>query len=336
MRAMITTHEKLNVLTLPWPTDWRAVFGSARPLILEIGFGRGAFLLHLARAHPDHHVIGLEISNRCLTNAERLIARAELTNVRVVYTMAETALHHLFTPASLAQVHINFPDPWFRTRHSHRRLMQRDTLDAIVSRLAPGGLFYLATDIREYAEMSDALLAETPGLENRLPTPWADALPGRIVTKYEQKARREGRACYYFAYRRSERPAPSVPQIKDLPMPHLVFQSPITLDEVQARFDLDQVQPSPGTHIHFMRVWRSGAHLLFETHVKEPTIEQRLALTLSARDDGRFTLQLSTLGHPRPTEGVHQAVTALGDWLLRLHPDARVVVRKLQSDDDDE
>ncbi|MBE0690822.1 MAG: tRNA (guanosine(46)-N7)-methyltransferase TrmB [Anaerolineae bacterium] len=324
--------QKLNALDLPWPTDWTSIFGRDRPIILEIGFGRGTFVRHLARTLPEYNVVGIEISNRCMTHAEAMIAHDGLLNARVVHSMAETALHHVFTAASLSQVHINFPDPWFRTRHSHRRLMQRDTLNVIVNRLLPEGLFYLATDIREYAEMSHDLLAETPGLENLLHTPWANALPERIVTKYESKARREGRDCYYFAYRRNHQPPPPVAMIQELPMPHLVFQSPLTLDDVEARFEEKHIQPIDGTYIHFLRVWSSDRHLLFETHIKEPTIDQRLALTLSARDDGRLTLQLSTLGHPRPTEGVHLAVNLLGDWLLALHPDAQVVVRKLQED----
>jgi tRNA (guanine-N7-)-methyltransferase len=326
----------LNVMTLPWHTDWSAVFGRERPLILEIGFGRGAFLLHLARTYPEHNIIGLEISNRCLLAVESAIQRQQLSHVRIVHSMAETALHHLFLPQSLAQIHVNFPDPWFRTRHSHRRLMQRDTLDAMVSRLAPAGQLYLATDILEYAEMSDALLQETAGLTNRLPTPWANELAGRVVTKYENKARQEGRACYYFAYQRNTNPAPDVPVIQESPVPHLVFQSPITLEQVARDFPLNQLPPHEGIYVHFMHVWRSQRHLMFETHIKEPTIEQHLALVLSARDDGSFTLQLSTLGHPRPTAGVHYAVQALGDWLLAQHPNAHVLIRKLQGLDSDD
>jgi tRNA (guanine-N7-)-methyltransferase len=325
---------KLDVMTLAWPTDWAALFGREKPLILEIGFGRGAFLLHLAQTYPDHNIIGIEISNRCLTDVERMLARHGVTNARVVFSMAETALRHLFVPASLEQVHINFPDPWFKTRHSHRRLMQRDTLDALISRLKPGGALYLATDIREYAEMSADLLRETRGLVNTLPTPWGDVLPGRIVTKYEATARREGRDCYYFVYRRDETPAPHVPVTEESPMPHFVFSSPLTLEDVEAHYaaqPLDELQPAPDTYIHIMRLWRSGRHLMFETHIREATIDQHMALVLSARDDGSYTVQMSTLGHPRPTEGVHHAVRALGAWLMAIKPGATVIVQKLQT-----
>lgn len=334
---------KLNSRMLPWPADWSALFGwhrnDARPLIVEIGFGRGEFLLHLARSNPQTSVVGFEIANRPLTHTEGKIEREGLTNVRVIHSMAETALHHLFTPASIAQIHVNFPDPWFKQGHSHRRLMQRDTLDAIVSRLAPGGLFYLATDILTYAEMSRDLLAETPGLDNLLPEAWAANMPGRVVTKYEAAARREGRACHYFAYRRSDLPAPDVPVQKDVPMPHVVFSSPLTLPQMIACFEpLHGSDLASGINVRLMSAYLGREALLVETHVGEPTITQHVALVivLRAHPDTpgaqEFTLQLGTIGQPRPTTGVHVAVRLLADWILSLHPDNRIIKEKVSAE----
>jgi tRNA (guanine-N(7)-)-methyltransferase len=329
-------NRKLSSLKLPWPVDWQTLFksDSPRPLILEIGFGYGQFLLHLARTNPDAHVIGVEISNRCLSTVEGKIERFGLANVRVIRSTAETALHHLFEPESLTQIHINFPDPWFKTRHGHRRLMQRDTLDAIVSRLAPGGLLYLATDIIEYAEMSHALLTDTPGLANRLPTPWTESpLPERVVTKYESKARHEGRACYYFTYCRNTTPAPAVPVITEFAMPHLVFSTPLLLDAMLQPFQ--RIEVSEGdTHIILMHGFYSTHAVLFEVFVKEPTIDQHFAVMLLPRENrSEYTLQLGSLGHPRPTAGVHRTVTLLADWLLSLHPEAHIIKQNLQDDD---
>lgn len=330
--------EKLSGYRLAWSTDWNALFGTERPIILEIGFGRGAFLLHLARRFPDHNIVGIEISNRCMVVGEKLIAREKLTNVRVIHSTAEMALHHLFEPASIRQIYINFPDPWFKPGHSHRRLMQSDTVDALVSRLAPGGLLYLATDILDYAEMSAALLAATPGLTNRFDTAWVNEMPDRVITKYEQIARVEGRTCYYFAYRRSDSPAPDVPVIRDLDMPHIVFTSPLTLEEMEARFEGWNVDDAE-THIHFMTLYRGRHALLFEVHVGEPTIIQHLAIRVSerAKREGReYTIQVSSMGHPRATKGVHHAVALLGDWLIGLHPEAHALINKVAVNDDDD
>lgn len=321
--------QKLSSLRLPWPADWQALFGAERRLILEIGFGYGAFLLHLARQNPDANVIGVEIAGQCLSHVERAIERQGLNNVRPIHSTAETALHHLFTPGSLAEVHINFPDPWFKKRHSHRRLMQRDTLDALVNRLRPGGLLYLATDIIDYAEMSAELLTATPGLDNILPTPWANSLPGRVVTKYEGRAQREGRSCYYFAYRRNTTTAPVIPVVEERPMSHMVFRSPLSLDEMLARFEPAEHRAGD-TIISLLYGYRGRNNLLFEVFIKEPTIDQHIAFLLTRRDrDDEYTLKLGTLGYPRTTAGVHQAIRILGNWLVSLHPDAGIVTSKL-------
>lgn len=322
--------QKLSSLTLPWPTDWAAQFGAERRLILEIGFGYGAFLTHLARQNPDANVVGVEVASKCLTAGEEAVERQKLTNVRIVHSTAETALHHLFRPMSLSQVHINFPDPWFKKKHGHRRLMQRDTLDTIVSRLQPGGLLYLATDIIEYAEMSAELLAETPGLTNQLDTSWVNTMPGRVVTKYEGRAKREGRDCYYFVYQRNTLPAPNLPVIEELDMPHIVFKSPLSLDDMLEKFESSEHRFGD-TYISLINAYRGKHVVMFEIYVKEPTIDQRVALILSKRpEEHEYTLKLGVIGHPRPTEGIHKAAGILGDWLTSLHPDVEVLKRKLR------
>jgi tRNA (guanine-N7-)-methyltransferase len=324
--------QKLSSLRMQWPTDWTALFGAERPLILEIGFGYGQFLFHLARLNPDANIIGLEIAGQCLRSVEGAIERQRVENIRVIQSTAETALHHLFTPASLTQIHINFPDPWFKKRHSHRRLMQRDTLDAMVSRLQAGGLLYLATDIIEYAEMSAELLAETPGLDNLQASAWTNHLPGRTITKYEARAQREGRGCYYFACRRNEIPAPDVPVLKEEGMTHIVFKSPLTVDEMLAAFD--PLERGYGdSHVSVLQAYKGRSTLLFEVYIKEPTIDQHIALVLSKREhEGEYTLKTGSLGYPRVTPGLHKAVSLVGNWLVSLHPEAEILNHKLKAE----
>ncbi|HRL11253.1 MAG TPA: tRNA (guanosine(46)-N7)-methyltransferase TrmB [Aggregatilineales bacterium] len=328
---------KLSAQTLPWPVNWPDVFGTpddARPLILEIGFGMGHYLHHLAARYPDAHIVGLEIALMCIVKAEKALARGELPNVRVVFGRAETALNHLFTPESLDQVHINFPDPWFKARHSRRRLMQRDTLDALVNRLKPGGRLLLATDIRDYADMSAELLAATPALRNLNPTPWTHEVDGRTVTKYERRALEEGRVCHYFAYeRRADVPAPDVPVLTEKPMPHLVIHLPLNPAEILAKFQPHEIGVD-GLAVNYIFAFHGDRSLLFEVYVHEPTIEQRsgLMLTQHDHDPQRWTLRLSAMGSPRPTEGMHLAVRHLGEWLLGLHPDAHLIREKLKAD----
>ncbi len=326
--------QRLNSRSLPWPPDWASLFGSQRPLILEIGFGQGHFLLHLTRQHPEANLVGLEISNRCLTRVERALERQGLTQVRVIHSSAETALRFLFTPASLSEVHINFPDPWFRKRHGHRRLLQRDTLDLLVNRMQAGADLYLATDIREYAEMSHALLAATPGLDNGLAAPWTEELPGRVVTRYERVAHAEGRPCFFFVWRRNALPPPPAPAAKEFTMPHVVFSSPLSLAEMRTRFQPLQLH-SEATHVNCGHVYLGERSLLFDVYVKEPGIDQHVALMLLERQNrpGEYTLQLGMFGHPRPTAGIHAATNAVADWLLGLHDAAVLLSRNTSAGD---
>jgi tRNA (guanine-N7-)-methyltransferase len=337
-----TSHKLLQATFLPWPADWQAIFGHTspqpeRPLILEIGFGYGQYLRYLSRQYPDADIVGLEISNICLTKAEGAIARGELPNVRVIYSRAETALYHLFTPASIAQVHINFPDPWFKNRHGHRRLIQPDTLDVLVNRLQPGATFRLATDILEYAEMSSELLAGTPTLTNLQPTPWTNSVSGRTITKYEKRASKEGRTCYYFIYQRNNQPALDIPVYKDQPMPHLILDTPLSLEAMRDAFHPEKYTEG-NIHVNYMHAYIGDRVLLYEVFVDEPTIEQRVALVLFRRGESsdtggenEYTLRLGRIGSPRPTQGMHVAVRHLGQELERLHPQARIVGKKLRT-----
>ncbi|GEM_PF-238736 len=329
---------RLNSQMLAWHTDWESLFGARRPLIVEIGFGRGHYLSHLARQHPDASIIGLEISNECLDSAERMIVREQISNVRLIHATAETALHHLFESASIQQIHINFPDPWFKKNHHHRRLMQADTLALLVERLAPHGELYLATDILDYAEMTGDLLETTMGIVNRLPTAWANTLPGRTITKYEAIAQREGRDCYYFAYQRTADPVPPIPVIKELDMPHAVITLPLDLATITEQFT--PIKYAHGeTHIHLMDAFFGRSAVLVETHIGEPTLRQHIMIgiyiTAGTHDADpaqtpSYTIQLSSIGQPRATEGVHIAVALLRDWVLSLHPHAHLVKQKIK------
>jgi tRNA (guanine-N7-)-methyltransferase len=328
--------QKLDSTRLPWPTDWTQLFGAARPLIVEIGFGYGHFLEHLHHTLPEANIIGLEVNHSCLVKVEKTIQRKHMDNVRVIRSTAETALHHLFTPGSISQIHINFPDPWFKEKHAGRRLMQRDTLDAMANRLTPDGRLYLATDIRAYAEMASELLEATPCLSNLFDMPWVDAMPGRIVTKYERKAKQAGRPCYYFAYHRNAGEPPHVPVMEELEMPHLVIQTPLDLetlldqlnmaDLMAQSFDFDE------TRISFKGGYLGDRSLLFDVYIHEPTIDQRVALVLVQRDErpDEYTLKLSVIGSPRPTDGVHHAVRVLGDWLVNIYPDNKLMASKVR------
>ena len=184
--------------------DWPRHFGSHQPLVVEIGFGRGEFLLDLAAREPAQPFLGIEYSRKRVLKLARRLARTDLQNVRLVHAAAEQVLAEGLLDASVARFWINFPDPWPKKRHFRRRLIQPELVELLARRLQPGGLLEIATDHEGYAEWIDEILARSPALVNvHAPRPWlGDAPPGRKPTAYELEWRALGRSFHFFTYRR--------------------------------------------------------------------------------------------------------------------------------------
>lgn len=191
---------------------WEALFPELpRPLriVLEIGFGRGEFLLDLAARAPEVAHVGVEVSWKRVLKLARRLARTELVNVRLVHGRGEVVVEEAFAPASLEAVWINFSDPWPKKRHHRRRLVQPPLVAAIAERLRPGGLLHVATDDVGYAEHIDAVLSAEPRLANDFaPDRWRPEVPGRMQTAYEQAWRAEGRPLHFWQYRRVDASEP--------------------------------------------------------------------------------------------------------------------------------
>ncbi len=194
-------------------TDWRVDLASledparlfepvpSRPLVVDIGFGRGEFLLALAEKQPDVAFLGVEVSFKRVLKMARRLAKTGLANVRLVEGRAEEVLQHL-PEGSIDEAWVNFPDPWPKKRHHRRRLLQPAFLDLLCRRLAPGGVLHVATDHAGYAEQVDEVLSAEPRLENGYaPAAFRRTVDDRPHTAYELEWRAEGRDFHFFLYR---------------------------------------------------------------------------------------------------------------------------------------
>jgi tRNA (guanine-N7-)-methyltransferase len=189
---------------------WAALYpelAPGAPLVVELGFGRGEFLLARAAEAPALPHVGVEVSHKRVLKQARRLARLPLVNVRLLCAQAERVVAELLSPASVAEFWINYPDPWPKKRHHKRRLLQAPFVTALAERLVPGGLLHVATDHAEYAEEIAQLLAAEPRLENLFaPAAFVREVPGRMATAYELEWRAEGRPLHFFDYRRREAP----------------------------------------------------------------------------------------------------------------------------------
>ncbi len=172
-----------------------------RRRVIEIGFGRGEFLLALAAASPEADFVGIEVSWKRALKMARKVARARLPNVLLVVGRGEEALGDWFDPRSLAEIWVNFSDPWPKLRHAERRLLQPSFAALAARALAPGGTLFVATDDVPYAHQIDEALAGEKGLLNRYaPLAFLPEVPGRMTTGYEAQWRAEKRPLHFFAY----------------------------------------------------------------------------------------------------------------------------------------
>ncbi|MBM4292499.1 MAG: hypothetical protein FJ138_14600 [Deltaproteobacteria bacterium] len=157
--------------------SWERAFGRAAPLFLEVGFNRGKFITALAERFPDHNVVGIEIRRKFAWRLSQLTAAAGgPAHLRLLWGDAKVLLADLFGPGSLQGMFITFPDPWWKRRHSKRRLVDTRFAEELAERVAVGGAVWVKSDVELIAhEIRDALLARpefgalTPFAQDDLP-----------------------------------------------------------------------------------------------------------------------------------------------------------------------
>jgi tRNA (guanine-N7-)-methyltransferase len=140
-----------NVPFLSNPS-WRFIFGNDAPLELEIGMGRSHFLFERAKAVPGHNIIGIEWKGEWVRQARKRAAREQIPNVHAIFGNAWEIVPAIIEENSLAQIVLNFPDPWWKKKHHKRKVINDAFVDILVSRLRQGGRIYLATDVKELFE----------------------------------------------------------------------------------------------------------------------------------------------------------------------------------------
>jgi tRNA (guanine-N7-)-methyltransferase len=149
--------------------DPAALFQRAAPLEVEVGSGKGLFLTAAARNQPGHNFLGIEIAHKYARFAAAGLARQESTNAVLVCGDALVLFRQWFRDASLAAVHVYFPDPWWKKRHKKRRVMNDEFLRDVQRTLVPGGRLHFWTDVEEYFQTTLALIAATTKLAGPLP-----------------------------------------------------------------------------------------------------------------------------------------------------------------------
>jgi tRNA (guanine-N7-)-methyltransferase len=183
--------------------DWCSVFGREGRVEVEIGIGKGRFLLACASARPEVLHFGIEWSNEYLRLVETRAERANLDNVRFVRADASDLVRRAIPDGSVSTYYVFYPDPWPKKRHHKRRFLQAINVDALARTLAPSGWLHVATDHDDYWSVIEPLLdthvafarqPEFGGPEFPLPADGA-------LTNFEAKYEVEGRSRHRGSWR---------------------------------------------------------------------------------------------------------------------------------------
>jgi len=167
--------------------DLAAEFGTGLPCVLEIGFGNGDNLTDMAQRHSGQNFLGIEVHEPGVGACIMKAAEQQLPNVRVMRHDAVEVLRNMIPDHSLSRVNLFFPDPWHKKRHHKRRIVQRDFMQLIASKLLPGGIFHVATDWPNYAEHIEEVLANCSEFKALESVP-----DDRSVSRFDKRGQRLG------------------------------------------------------------------------------------------------------------------------------------------------
>ena len=181
--------------------DLDAVLGRSAPKILEIGFGMGESTAAIALAHPENDYLALEVHTPGVGSLLKQIEEKQLVNIRIIQHDAVEVLRDMLMDNVLDGVHIFFPDPWHKTRHNKRRLIQSPFVSQLVQKLKSGGYIHVATDWQDYAEQILAVLSAEPLLQNTSEN-YSPRPAYRPLTKFEQRGLKLGHGVWDLVFRR--------------------------------------------------------------------------------------------------------------------------------------
>jgi len=184
------------------PLDLQGLFQGS-DIWLEIGFGGGEHLAHLAQTHPEIGLIGCEPYVNGVAMALGHIRKSGVQNVRV-YPGDARDLFDVIPKESLSRVYLLYPDPWPKKKHHRRRFVNAEFIDPLAEKMKTGAELRVATDIEDYVRQTLEVVAQHKAFDwlAERPSDWHNPWAGWISTRYEKKALREGRKPHYLRFKR--------------------------------------------------------------------------------------------------------------------------------------
>lgn len=207
--AVVRVRQHVNPLARKYqmpanPIEWEKVYTQqTQRLHLDIGCARGRFLLQMAQIETNWNFLGLEIREPLVVEANRLVCELGLTNLHYLFCNVNNSLRSLLsslTPGTLQRVTIQFPDPWFKSRHAKRRVVQPELVAELADYLTVGGVVFLQSDVEFVASQMRDLFAENPAFERLGTEEWLTQNPLPVPTEREIATQNKGESVYRAAF----------------------------------------------------------------------------------------------------------------------------------------
>ena len=305
---------QLNLAKLPLPASCETIFGRGGPLVLELGFGDGGFLQSIAREHPEWNILGADVARVSATRAWHRLRAANISNVRLYCGSGRFLLSNLVPSNSLHHMYVNFPDPWPKSRHAHRRLFQAEFCQLLASRLIMGGALRLTTDDHRYFKSALEVAQDAALFVISRPNPPAVVLK----TKYARKWRKIGRQFYHAEFRKcAEPPQPSLPTVDCVSD---MFHALLTGSLPKPTDFTPSAHPFEGGKVVLLQSLRTDDAkklvLLARSHEEELTQDLLIEVRPSTATQADLVVNLTAFGQPLATRGAREAVKAVTNWLV--------------------
>ena len=290
------------------PLDPVRLFGREGPLVLEVGFGNGEFLTHLAERFQDWNILGADTSPSSVVRARKRIRRGSFENIRLYSGDARYVVRNMVAAAGLHRAYVLFPDPWPRRRHAPRRLLSSAFLTLLASRLTTDGVLSLTTDHLDYFEFARQSVAATGLFREEVGEPPTEMLETRWARRWLD----QDRPIYHALFCKTADP-PKIPGRQEkTDMQHALMRGDLS---TVARFE-KEAYVRDGATIVLADAYRSldGSAMIFLAMVEEDDLHQNVVI--EARPKGEdILIGVTKFGKPLSTRGLNQAVSCVAEYL---------------------
>jgi len=182
--------------------DFNKAFGNTNPVHLEIGSGRGEFLLQVALQTPNINFIGIDLKEKRIKTLFRKLYEGKLNNVRIAKIFLNEESIRFIPSNSIEKIYLQHPDPWPKKRHFHRRIIQHSFIDIMHKLLTKGGIIDIATDHEDYANWIVDHFSKRKDFRSIYKKGFTrESEDGHVETYFEKKKREEGFEPYFMKYR---------------------------------------------------------------------------------------------------------------------------------------